>query len=69
MTSGSYVKCREQRLHAATPNIDMEHSLEPFKMSACDIAQHTDEVSVARVCGEEGIQFETVNHKNNNLVI
>lgn len=46
VTSGSYVKCRQQRLHAATPNIDMEHSLEPFKMNACNIAQHTDEVSV-----------------------
>lgn len=39
-------------------------------MSACDIAQDTDEVSVRlSVCGEEGIPFETVNHKNNNLFI
>lgn len=48
----------------------MEHSLEPFKMSACDIAQDTDQVSVRlSVCGEERMQFETVNHKNNNLLI
>lgn len=27
VTPGSYVKCREQRLHAAALNVDMEHSL------------------------------------------
>lgn len=39
-------------------------------MSACDIAQDTDEVNVRlSIGGEKGIQFETVNYKNNNSLI